>query len=293
MMIPNLDVDHLKTFLAIAETGNFTKAADEVNKTQSAVSMQMKRLEEMLGRPLFVKDGRGIRFTADGDRMVEYARRIVALSDEAVSTFLRPGLTGMVRFGTPDDYAELFLPEILARFSRTHPLVMVDVECVTSATLKERVKSGELDLAIVSTGGKSPSGEVLRSEPLVWVTSARHNTHMISPLPLALANLGCAWRTLAEDGLKKMNREYRVAYASTNSAATNAAILRGLAVGPIPEMCLRPGMRILREDEGFPALGNFEIGMLQKAGRAGPAIEALAKHVKEGLAERRFAIAAE
>ena len=293
MMIPNLDVDHLKTFLAIAETGNFTKAADEVNKTQSAVSMQMKRLEEMLGRPLFVKDGRGIRFTADGDRMVEYARRIVTLSDEAVSTFLRPGLTGMVRFGTPDEYAELFLPEILARFSRTHPLVMVDVECVTSATLKERVKSGELDLAIVSTGGKSPSGEVLRSEPLVWVTSARHNTHMISPLPLALANLGCTWRTLAEDGLKKMNREYRVAYACTNSAATNAAILRGLAVGPIPEMCLRPGMRILREDEGFPALGNFEIGMLQKAGRAGPAIEALAKHVKEGLAERRFAIAAE
>lgn len=292
-MIPNLDVDHLKTFLAIAETGNFTKAADEVNKTQSAVSMQMKRLEEMLGRPLFVKDGRGIRFTADGDRMVEYARRIVTLSDEAVSTFLRPGLTGMVRFGTPDDYAELFLPEILARFSRTHPLVMVDVECVTSSVLKDRIKSGELDLAIVSTGGKSPSGEVLRSEPLVWVTSARHNTHMISPLPLALANLGCTWRTLAEDGLKKMNREYRVAYASTNSAATNAAILRGLAVGPIPEMCLRPGMRILREDEGFPALGNFEIGMLQKAGRAGPAIEALAKHVKEGLAERRFAIAAE
>ncbi len=292
-MIPNLDVDHLKTFLAIAETGNFTKAADEVNKTQSAVSMQMKRLEEMLGRPLFVKDGRGIRFTADGDRMVEYARRIVALSDEAVSTFLRPGLTGMVRFGTPDDYAELFLPDILARFSRTHPLVTVDVECVTSSVLKERVKSGELDLAIVSTGGKTPSGEVLRSEPLVWATSARHNTHLISPLPLALANLGCTWRTLAEDGLTKMKRDYRVAYASTNSAATNAAILRGLAVGPIPEMCLRPGMRILREEEGFPFLGNFEIGMLQKAGRAGPAIEALAKHVKEGLAERRFAVAAE
>ena len=118
-----IDVDQLRTFIAIVETGSFTKAADVVHKTQSAVSMQMKRLEELLGRPLFARDGRASRFTPDGERLVEYARRLVALNDEAVSAFKRPELTGTVRFGTPDDYADRFLPEILARFARTRPLV--------------------------------------------------------------------------------------------------------------------------------------------------------------------------
>ena len=117
-MIPNLDLDLMKTFLAIADTGSFTRAAEEVHKTQSAVSMQMKRLEEVLGRPLFARDGRASRFTPDGERLIEFARRLVSVNDEAVSAFTRPELTGTVRLGTPDDYADRFLPEILARFSR-------------------------------------------------------------------------------------------------------------------------------------------------------------------------------
>jgi DNA-binding transcriptional LysR family regulator len=293
IMLPNLDVDQLKTFLAIADTGSFTRAAEDVNKTQSAVSMQMKRLEEQLGRPLFAKDGRGVRFTADGDRLVEYARRIVAISDEAVSAFTRPDITGTIRFGTPDDYAEYFLPEILARFSRTHPLVTVDVECVSSLVLKERIANGELDLSIISTGGKTPTGEVIRREPLVWATSARHNTHLLETLPVAVASMGCAWRRLAEDGLAKMGRKFRVAYTSPNSAAINAAVLQGLAVGAMPEMCLRPGMRLLGEGDGFPSLGHFDIGLIRKSGRPVAAVEALARHVKEGLATARYAIAAE
>ena len=292
-MLPNLDVEQLKTFLAIADTGSFTRAADEVNKTQSAVSMQMKRLEDQLGRPLFAKEGRGVRFTADGDRLIEYARRIVAISDEAMSAFTRPDITGTIRFGTPDDYAENFLPEILARFSRTHPLVTVDVECISSMVLKDRIAHGELDLAIISTGGSTPTGEVIRREPLVWATSTRHNTHLLETLPVAVASLGCAWRRLAEDGLAKMGRKYRIAYTSSNSAAIDAAVLQGLAVGAMPEMCLRPGMRLLGADEGFPQLGHFDIGLIRKAGRAIPAIEALARHVKEGLATARYSIAAE
>ncbi len=292
-MLPNLDVDQLKTFLAIADTGSFTRAADEVNKTQSAVSMQMKRLEEQLGRPLFAKDGRGVRFTADGDRLIEYARRIVAMSDEAMSAFTQPDIIGTIRFGTPDDYTEHFLPEILARFARTHPLVTVDVECVGSATLKEHIASGELDLAIISTGGDTPTGEVVRHEALVWVTSARHNTHQLETLPVALASMGCTWGRLAKDRLTKMGRKYRVAYNSHNSAAICAAVQQGLAVGALPEMCLRPGLRVLTEDEGFLSLGHFDISMIRKAGRAVPSVEALARHVKEGLATARYSVAAE
>ena len=152
-MIPNLDIDLMKTFLAIADSGSFTRAAEDVHKTQSAVSMQMKRLEELLGRPLFARDGRASRLTADGERLIDYARRMVAINDEAVSAFTRPELTGTVRFGTPDDYADRFLPEILARFARTHPMVTVDVECVSSMTLYERTRRGVMDLAGVEVRG--------------------------------------------------------------------------------------------------------------------------------------------
>jgi DNA-binding transcriptional LysR family regulator len=292
-MIPNLDVDQLKTFLAIADTGNFTRAADEVNKTQSAVSMQMKRLEEVLGRPLFARDGRGSRFTADGERLIEYARRIVALSDEAVSAFTKPDITGTVRFGTPDDYADIFLPEVLARFARTHPRITVDVECISSIALKERTQRGEIDLSIITFGCREADGEIIRREELVWVTSMRHNAHMLDELPMAVSQPGCCWRKIVTEALEAKRRKYRIAYSSPNSATINVAILQGLAVGVMPEFCLRPGMRVLTEADGFPTLEQFDIGLIRKPGKASSAVEALARHVKEGLGSPRLMIAAE
>lgn len=282
-MIPNLDIDLMKTFLAISDTGSFTRAAEEVNKTQSAVSMQMKRLEELLGRPLFARDGRAIRFTPDGERLIEYARRLVTINDEAVSAFTRPELTGMVRFGTPDDYADRFLPEILARFARTHPLVTVDVDCQNSSGLFERTKRGEFDLAMVTFGCDVRTDEPVRREPLVWVTSARHSTHLLETLPLAISHAGCEWRGMVLKALEGSGRKYRIAYASPNSNAVNAAVQSGLAVGAVPELCVRPGMRILTEKDGFPPLSTFDIGLVRKPGRASSAVEALARHVADSL----------
>ena len=291
-MLPNLDIDQLKTFLAIADVGNFTRAADEVNKTQSAVSMQMKRLEVVLGRPLFARDGRGSRFTHDGERLVEYARRIVALSDEAVAAFTKPDITGTVRFGTPDDYADIFLPEVLARFNRTHPLVTVDVECYSSAVLNDRVQRGELDLSILTFYGER-NGEHVRREELVWATSARHSLHLLEELPLAVSHSGCVWRKLVVEALESVGRKYRIAYSSPNSSTLNAAVLQGLAIAAMPEICLRPGMRILTEADGFPKLGVFDIGMIRKPGKLSSAVEALARHVQEGLGSQRLMMAAE
>ena len=292
-MLPHLDVDQLKTFLAIADTGSFTRAADEVSKTQSAVSMQMKRLEEQINRPLFSKDGRGTKFTRDGEKLIDYARRIVALSDEAMSAFTKPDITGTVRFGTPDDYAEFFLPVILARFARTHPHVTVDVECVPSIQLMERTHRGEIDIAVVTFGCKAESSDIIRQEELVWTTSARHSVHEQGVLPIAVAPGGCSWRQMMIDALDEKGRPYRVAYASPNASTINAAVLQGLAVAVMPEICMRPGMRILTEADGFPRLGSFDIGLVFKPGRKSPAVEALTKHVKEGLQSSRFAIAAE
>jgi len=282
-MLPNLDIDLLKTFLAIADSGSFTRAADEVHKTQSAVSMQMKRLEELLGRPIFARDGRQSRITTDGDRLVDYARRMVTLNDEAVSAFTKPELTGTLRFGTPDDYADRFLPEILARFSRTHPLVNVDVECLQSDQLFERTRNSELDLALVTFSCGIVTDEPVRREQLVWVTSARHNVHMLERLPLAISQGTCEWRRSVLTALENIGRPYRIAYSSANSNALNAAVMAGLAVGAVPELCVRPGMRILTEKDGFPPLTSFDIGIVRKPGRPSSAAAALANHITDGL----------
>jgi DNA-binding transcriptional LysR family regulator len=291
-MLPHLDIDQLKTLLAIADTGNFTRAGEEVFKTQSAVSMQMKRLEEQLGRPLFAKDGRGMRLTRDGERMIEYARRIVALSDEAVSAFTRPEITGTIRFGTPDDYAEYFLPVIMARFARTHPLVTVDVECLPSVQLNERVSHGEIDIAVVTYETPVSGDDVVRQEQLVWVTAERKTTHEQDLLPLAVAQAGCCWRKLMTQSLDSVGLKWRVAYASPNSSAINAAVLQGLAISVMPLSFVRPGMRVIGTREGFPPLGTFDIGLIYKPGRKSPAITALAAHVHEGLQTVRPAVAA-
>jgi len=282
-MIPNLDVDLLKTFIAIAESGSFTRAAEDVGRTQSAVSMQMKRLEELLRRPIFARDGRQNRLTFDGERLLDYARRIVKLNDEAVGSFMKPELTGTVRFGTPDDYADRFLPEILARFARTHPMVQVDVECRNSEYLVGMTLKGEVDLAVISCMHIGGNPEPIRTEPLVWVTSMRHCPHMQDPLPIAISQVGCNWRRMALETLDRFERPYRIAYASSNSNAVNAAVMSGLAVGVVPQICVRPGMRMLSEDEGFPNLGEFEIGLIRAPAKSTNAIDALASHIKESL----------
>ena len=291
-MIANLDVDQLKSFLAIADTGNFTRAAEDINKTQSAVSMQMRRLEDVLGRPLFAREGRGSRLTHDGERLVDYARRIVALSDEAVSAFTKPDITGTVRFGTPDDYADLILPEVLGRFHRTHPLVTVDVECYPSQVLAERLHRGQIDLAVVTFNGTVIQGESLHDAELVWVTSARHSAHTLEVLPLAAAHGTCLWRAKILESLTAIGRRHRVAYTSPNFATICAAVLQGLAVAAMPEICMKPGMRVLTPAEGFPPLGSFDIGLMQKPGNISPAAMALAQHVREGLSKTRSLAAA-
>ena len=162
-----IDVDQLRTFIAIVETGSFTKAAEVVHKTQSAVSMQMKRLEERLGKPIFARDGRASKLTEDGERLLDYARRIIKLNVEALAAFNDKELSGRVRLGLPDDYADRYLPEIMARFSRAYPGVELTVLCQPSVDLVELTDSNELDLAIITDCGSSRASEVFRRERLL------------------------------------------------------------------------------------------------------------------------------
>ena len=278
-----LDVDQLRTFIAIAETGSFTRAAEVVNTTQSAVSMQMKRLEERLERPIFARDGRASKLTDDGQRLLDYARRIVKLNVETIAAFSDAELSGRVRLGVPDDYADRYLPEIMARFSRAYPGVELSVICEPSVDLLERIDANELDLAIVTNCESKRASETFRRERLLWVTSNRHGTHAEERVPLALGRPTCSWRSIACERLETVARPYRVLYSSSNAGAVAAAVLAGLAVSVLPESGLRPGMRVLSPADGFPDLPSCHVGLVRNSHETTTLASALAEHIISSL----------
>src|SRR5512146_211670 len=288
-----LDIDQLRTFIAITETGSFTKAAEVVNKTQSAVSMQMKRLEERLERPIFSRDGRASKLTEDGQRLLDYARRIVKLYVETLAAFSDAELSGRVRLGVPDDYADRYLPEIMARFSHGYPAGELTVVCEPSVDLLERIDANEIDLAIVTNCETKRAAETFRRERLLWVTSNRHATHSEERVPLALGRPTCSWRRSAIDRIESVGRPYRVLCSSSNAGAVAAAVLAGLAVSVLPESGLRPGMRVLSAADGFPELPGCRIGLVRNSHESSALADALAEHIVSSLDNLSEAQAAE
>src|SRR4051794_3120768 len=278
-----LDIDQLRTFVAIADAGSFTRAADVVHKTQSAVSMQMKRLEERVGRAVFERDGRLTRLSEDGERLLDYARRIVRLNAECVASFNEADLTGRGRLGLPDDYAECYLPEILARFSRSNSRAEVTVVCEPTPNLLERVQNGDVDLAIITHVDRRGPSEIVRVEQLLWVTSARHAVHEETPIPLALGRPNCGWRHSATEALESADRAFRILYVSWHSTAVGAAVMAGLAVSVLPESAVRPGMRILGPTDGFPALPSCKIGLMRNWRERTSLTDALADLIVQSL----------
>jgi DNA-binding transcriptional LysR family regulator len=288
-----LDVDQLRTFIAIAETGSFTRAAEVVHKTQSAVSMQMKRLEERIERPIFARDGRASKLTEDGQRLLDYARRIVNLNMETIAAFSDAALSGRVRLGVPDDYADRYLPEIMARFSRGYPAVELTVICEPSVDLLERIDANEIDLAIVTNCESKRAAETFRRERLLWVTSNRHAIHTEERVPLALGRPTCSWRRSAIERMESVGRPFRVLYSSSNAGAVAAAVLAGLAVSVLPESGLRPGMRVLTAGDGFPELPGCRIGLVRNSHESSALADALAEHIVSSLDNLSEAQAAE
>jgi DNA-binding transcriptional LysR family regulator len=279
-----LDPELLRAFQLIAEGQSFTQAADQLGRTQSAVSMQIKRLEEVLGQTLLSRGrGGGITLTPHGRYLLGPARQILALNDEVLSTFRAPAISGTVRLGTPDDYALSHIPGVLRRFAETHPAVQVDVLCSSSSDLVEKLKAGELDLTLVSDGIQPrqwPTVPLWRG-PLTWITSTRYAPHRQDPLPLALAHGACGWRASAEAALEKAGIRYRIAYLSGTQIGTHAPVLAGLAVTVSALTVLPDGVRAMRPDEGLPRLSEFGIVMLKGRNPAQPVTDALAAHIEE------------
>jgi DNA-binding transcriptional LysR family regulator len=285
-----LDTDQLKSFVAIVDTGSFTRAADRVNKTQSAVSMQIRRLEEQLGRPLFSKQGRGVRLTENGEKLIDYARQILQVEAAAFAAVSTKALAGKIRLGIPDDYAECLLPEIVTRFARRHPLVELTVVCDSSSCLSDRIGNGELDVAVVSDSVSQ--AEVLREEQLRWVVGANSCAHRTRPLQMALSSPTCNWRRAATTALDEAGVPWRQLLSSANLAALAPVVQAGLAVTVLPASAMRAGFRILDEaEEGLPVLPLDRIGLLEAKGSRTPEAKALAEEIRATLADQaRFPV---
>ncbi|WP_336056703.1 LysR substrate-binding domain-containing protein [Nitratireductor sp. CH_MIT9313-5] len=279
--IPLLELDVLRTFVAIAETGSFTAAANAVFRTPSAVSMQIKKLEEVLGRSVFSRDARSVTLTADGEVLLGYARRLLALNREAVSKFVAPDISGVVRLGSPDDYGERVLPSVLKRFAQSHPAVMVDVIIDSSISLRKRMHANQLDIMLLTCSEQTDSSnvEIMLTEPLVWAGAKGGCAHLCDPLPVSLWEDGCAWRGSALRALDESGRDYRVAFMSAHTSGQRAAIMAGLAIAPLPKSFIGDGLVELGAKDGLPELGSYHLGMVVAPDASAP-VRAAADHIR-------------
>jgi len=264
-MVPNLEPDLLRAFVAVVECGSFSRAAHRLMRGQSAVSLQIKRLEERLGVKLLVRSPRHLSLTADGQVILEYARRILALNDEVLAHVLEPEVAGLVRLGAPEDFATSHLPNVLARFAKSHPKVAIEMTCELTLEVLERFRTGGLDLALVK---REPSGidggmRVWR-EPLVWVAADRSVLDAEGPLPLAVSPRPCVYRKRATDALDAAGRGWRVVYTCGSLAGTLAAVRAGLGVSVLPKEMVPVDLIILDDESfGLPDLRDTEMALLE------------------------------
>jgi DNA-binding transcriptional LysR family regulator len=294
-MASPLDLDQLQSFCAIADCGSFTEAARRVNKTQSAVSMQIKRLEERLGHILLARDGRTVSLTHHGEVLYERARKMLRTNAEILDHFSDGDLAGSIRFGVPDDYAVRLLPVILSSFQRTHPKIAVDVSCLASEMLLEGMRAGRYDLIVFTQGTDQNFGELFRTEKMFWVASHGGLALSTEPLAIACGPSCCIWRKDALDALERKGLDYRVAYTSSNATAISSAVLSDLAIGFLPESALQPGMRVVSDEHEMPPLADAQIALMRASHAYGGIYDALANHIVQSMGnlERPQAEAAE
>lgn len=284
-MTAPLDSDLLRTFLAVADTGNVTRAADMVRRTQSAVSMQIRRLEDLIGSALFERHSRGVILTGEGRRLVDNARRIVTLLDDTAAAMRSPALDGSVRIGISEEYVNSTLPKALGAFAAIHPGVEVTVRQETSMANSAALAAGELDIAVVFEPGGRTRSEVLMVNPTVWATSEQHGTHLRQPLPIATYTYaeGGWCDDLALRSLTTRNIENRVAYVSRTSGGLIAAVVSGLAIAPLSRSTIPPGCRELTEADGFGIIDMSNVVLRTRRGNRSPTVEAMADAIRRAF----------
>ena len=280
-MMMNLDIDLLRTFAAVADCGSFTGAAELVARTQSAVSLQVKRLEERLGCKVFERTSRSLGLTREGAALLPYARRMLELNDESVRRLAEPPVQGAFRLGITEYFVPTELPALLARFAAAYPGVHLEVRMGLSTELQKALRTHALDAAIVRLP-RSDAARAIWREPQVWIAAEGFDLRREEPVPLVLLPAPCVLREHAIDAMKRKRRPWRLAYTGSSMASVQAAVRAGLGVSILPLSSVTSGMTIISR-EGFRDPGPLRIGVATTSGTPKDISAALERVMRQTL----------
>ena len=280
----NLPMDVLRSFVTVAELGGFTQAGELLGRSQPAISLQIKRLEEMTNTHLFSRSSQGLKLTQQGETLFKYASEILSLNDEALNTFLKPALSGRVRFGIPSEFATTLLPKIVGRFAKAYPNVTLEVTCDLSKSLlsEERANQFDLILALHDNPSNKHRGQV-KADELVWVTSPEQHAHEKEAIPLIVAQEGCIYRHRAIQSLHKTGQAFRVVYTIPDLAGIQAAIEEGLGVTVLAKSTVPDNLKIIKPSEKYPKLGSVGISLIYDHKDPNEAMKRLVEFVATSL----------
>lgn len=283
---PEISLDLLRSFLAVAETANFTRAAERLNCVQSAVSMQIRRLEESLQARLLERGSRHVRLTAEGEILVQFAKRIMRLKDQALEEIGQQSVIGRVRLGASDT-SMCYLPRVLRRFAELYPRIDIDLSCTRSWEALDALDAGQVDLAFVTQRCGRKGGRLVSQSALVWAVAADSLVDEQDPVPLAIFGPGCIYRKTALAALEANGKAYRLAYESPSRAGLDCAVAAGLAVTLIPADCVDERLRVVPTTPGgLPALPDFKTYLFGASPTKPAATRAFAALLRESLTAR-------
>ncbi len=268
----------LRTFVAVAESQSITRAAEMLGRTQSAISVQAKTLEETLEVALFVRQSTGMLLTAEGEKLLPVARQIVSELTQVGIMFDDP-LRGCIRVGIPDDYMDSVLQNVLLQFANHHPNVEVTAHFGCTSKFPEAIRNNTLDVAVVAERNVKATNR-LASEPNVWLSSPKMKIGPEDTVPLAILDRDCDWRNFGSDALSASGRSWRIAYASENFSGVKSAIRSGLAVSILPRLLKDTTMIELGEEVGFPALPSTRRGILASENAPDDIVKAMVESIK-------------
>lgn len=286
MKHPDLQIDWLRALVAVVDAGSLSAAAPLLHRSQAAVSMQIKKLEAALDKPMLLRGPRHLQLTPAGAELLGYARRMLALQTEAQTALFGPNLSGRVRLGVPDDYASRYLTPLLRSFAGRYQGVEIELTCEQSTALIPKIVRGELDLALVSRD-KPQRGRLLFHEPLVWVGAPQHEVWRKSPLPIAVYEAGSMARAAALSSLAAQGRAHRVVYHSSSLAGQMAAVESGLAVAVFTRCSVPTHLQVLSqlpEGHELPALASMAVAALRsRASQRSAAVDAMHEQMLKTL----------
>ncbi|APG87361.1 transcriptional regulator, LysR family (plasmid) [Sinorhizobium americanum CCGM7] len=282
----NFQTDLLRTFVSVIDLGAYTKAGEVLGRTQPAISLQMRRLEDLVGAPIVRQVGRTLMLTSEGEMLLSYAREILRLNDEAASYFNRAKIAGVLRVGLPNDYAVAFLQGVITEYTRQHSEISPEIYCGWSADILDRLRADELDLAVAMVNSERAQ-YLSRSwiERPIWAAAEGATFDLAANIPLAAHPEGCAYRARMIQSLDAAQIRWRVAYTGSGISGLQNAVINGLGVSALTRYTMLPGMRVLDDTDGFPPLAEIRVGLFYKHPRLSDAGIRLVNHIIARLDE--------